>query len=59
MKDYTTSRWVCNECDWEWETLYVVTDDDNKEECPTCSSFDTRESAIAPSAIFTEGFSKN
>jgi|TARA_R100001530_G_C4316063_1_gene154412 predicted nucleic acid-binding Zn ribbon protein len=53
MKRFKTIRWICNECEWDWETLSVIVDEEQEtEQCPSCNSFDVRESIAAPSIRF-------
>tara|TARA_R110000824_G_scaffold191101_3_gene372667 strand:+ start:1613 stop:1795 length:183 start_codon:yes stop_codon:yes gene_type:complete len=56
MKEYKTIRWICNECNWEWETLSDATDKQESEECLSCGSFDIRESVLSPKIDFRENF---
>ena len=54
MKNYKTTRYICNECNWEWETLSVSFDEDDTEECPSCCSFSTREAVISDEMPFID-----
>ncbi len=58
MRRFKTIRWICNECEWDWETLSVIMDDEQEtEQCPSCNSFDVREAVTAPSIQFVgDGF---
>ena len=53
MRRFKTIRWICNECEWDWETLSVIIDDNQEvEQCPSCNSFYVREAVTAPSVKF-------
>jgi|TARA_R110001583_G_scaffold163805_2_gene316265 hypothetical protein len=54
MKDYKTTRYICNECNWEWETLSANPEEEVIEECPSCGSFSTREAVISPEISFID-----
>jgi len=58
MKQFKAIRWICNDCEWDWKTLAVnVKDSQETEQCPSCASFDVRESITAPSVKFDgDGF---
>jgi len=51
MKDYKQNRYICNDCNWEWETLSVIIDADS-EDCPSCGSFNTQEAVVSPEVRF-------
>ena len=56
MIRYKTIRWICNECEWDWQTLSVVIGDEQEtEQCTSCNSFDVREAVTAPSIRFNGG----
>ncbi len=53
MRKFKTIIWICNDCEWDWETVTVILDGEQpSEECPSCKSFDVRESVAAPSVRF-------
>ena len=54
MENYKTTRYICNECDWEWETLSVDFEEEVIEDCTSCSSFNTREAVISAEISFID-----